>query len=83
MDFNIAAKHLEETGMDIDLAKLVIRKYALNPGYQLCYTIGLRRFLDLWRRYGLKEPPKFVQTILNQGEILFTDLERKLRMTKN
>lgn len=83
MDFAIAAKHLEEAGVSRGRAKLLARKYALNPGYQLCYTIGLRRFLDLWQQYGLKEPLKFVRTILNQGEILFTDLERKLRVTNN
>jgi hypothetical protein len=74
---------LEEAGASRDRAELLARKYALNPGYQLCYTIGLRRFLDLWQQYGLKKPSKFVRTILSQGEILFTDLARKLRVTNN
>ena len=51
-----------------------VGKYTLNPGYQLCYTLGLRRFLDLFDRYGRDNLQDFVQTVLNQGEILFADL---------
>jgi uncharacterized protein (DUF885 family) len=83
MDFAAAARHLEEAGIGKSRAMLLVRKYALNPGYQLCYTIGLQRFLGLWRQYGVTQPAEFVQTILNQGEILFTDLEMKLRVTDN
>jgi uncharacterized protein (DUF885 family) len=79
MDFTIAARHLEEAGVSKGRAKLLVRKYALNPGYQLCYTIGLRRFLKMWHQYGAKELPEFVRTVLNQGEIFFEDLENKLQ----
>jgi hypothetical protein len=79
MDLATAAKYLEQTGIGGGRARLLARKYPLNPGYQLCYTIGLRRFLDLWHRYGDNDLPKFVQTVLNQGEILFHDLEKVLQ----
>lgn len=56
-----------------------VRKYTLNPGYQLCYTLGLRRFLDLFHRYGDENLQNFVPTVLGQGEIDFADLEKILR----
>jgi hypothetical protein len=79
MDLKMAAGHLSKTGIDMKDAISVVRKYPLNPGYQLCYTMGLHRFLDLYRRYGQKNLKKFVATVLNQGEIDFKDLEAVLR----
>ena len=79
MDFATAAQYLEETGISHERAEILVRKYPLNPGYQVCYTIGLRRFRDLLHRYGGMGLPVFVQTVLNQGEILFTDLEKILQ----
>ncbi len=74
-----AARYLEEAGLNAERAISLARKYPLNPGYQLCYTLGLRRFLDLLARYGGGDLPDFVRTVLNQGEINFTDLEKVLR----
>jgi len=74
-----AARYLEEAGISAERAISLARKYPLNPGYQLCYTLGLRRFLDLSDRYGGSNLPDFVRTVLNQGEINFTDLEKVLR----
>ena len=74
-----AARYLEEAGLSAERAVSLARKYPLNPGYQLCYTLGLRRFLDLRARYGHDNLPGFVRTVLNQGEINFTDLEKVLR----
>jgi len=79
MDIQMAAIYLEKAGVNRKRAKLLAHKYLLNPGYQLCYTIGLRRFVELRHRHGGKDLPKFVQTILNQGQILFTDLEKLLQ----
>jgi len=76
MTIPTAAEYLKETGISAERAISLVRKYPLNPGYQLCYTLGLRRFLDLLNRYGRDNLPKFVQTVLNQGEIHFTDLEK-------
>lgn len=79
LDFTTAVKYLEKTGIGTERAKLLARKYPLNPGYQLCYTIGLRRFLNMWHQYSNGGLTKFVRAIFNQGEILFTDLEEILR----
>ena len=75
MDLKMAAGYLSKTGIDMKDAISVVRKYPLNPGYQLCYTIGLHRFLDLYQRYGQKNLKKFVAAVLNRGEIDFKELE--------
>ena len=79
MDFSTAAGYLEKTGVSRERAELLARKYPLNPGYQVCYTIGLRRFWRLFQRYGRQDMPRFVGKVLSQGEILFTDLEKVLQ----
>jgi uncharacterized protein (DUF885 family) len=79
LDFTTAAKYLEKTGIGRERAKLLARKYPLNPGYQLCYTIGLQRFLNMWHQYKNGGLTEFVRAIFDQGEILFTDLEKILR----
>ena len=79
MNIPTAAEYLKEMGISTERAMFSARKYTLNPGYQLCYTLGLRRFLDLFDRYGGDNLPKFVRTVLNQGEINFQDLEKILQ----
>ena len=78
MDISTAAGHLKETGISMEQAVHSASKYPLNPGYQLCYTLGLRRFLDLYDRYGSGNVPSFVRAVLNQGEIGFLDLDKIL-----
>jgi uncharacterized protein (DUF885 family) len=58
----------------------MIRRYCLKPGYQLAYTLGRRRFRQLYDalcRQGM-EPADFARRILAQGEIGFTHLEKNL-----
>ena len=74
-----AANYLKEMGINRERAVSSARKYPLNPGYQLCYTLGLHRFLDLFHRYGGDNLPYFVRTVLAQGEIHFTYLEKILQ----
>ncbi len=81
MDISTAAGYLEKTGISREQAVHSASKYPLNPGYQLCYTLGLRRFLDLFQRYGQDNLPRFADTIVNQGEINFSDLEKILNRT--
>lgn len=78
-----AADHLTRTGMDPAQARLSARKYLLNPGYQLCYTIGLRLFLNLYGQYGNDKLAEFSHTVLTHGEICFEDLEKILNDNKN
>ena len=81
MNIPSAIEYLRKMGISMEQAMSLVRKYPLNPGYQLCYTLGLRRFLDLFDRYGGENLPNFVHTVLEQGEIHFTDLEKILRNT--
>ena len=79
MDLSAAAACLVETGVSPDRARSVVRKYPLNPGYQLCYTAGLRAFEGLYRRYGRRDPARFAAVVLSGGEVSFRQLERSLR----
>lgn len=81
MDISEAAGSLRETGIGERRAIGSARRYPLNPGYQQCYTIGLRRFLHLFDTYGRGDERHFVQTVLSQGEIGFESLEEVLRNT--
>lgn len=80
MNFSTAVEYLKQTGMSNDWAISSVRKYPLNPAYQLCYTIGIRRFLDLFDQCGRDKLQNFVHMVLEQGEINFKDLERYLNM---
>ena len=78
LDRRSAARRLVEAGFPADAAASVVPKYALRPGYQVCYTFGLRRFLDLYRRYGTGDAKGFVEGVLSGGEIGFDLLEKSL-----
>ncbi len=78
-DLRSAADLLVESGFTRDAASAVVAKYALNPGYQVCYTFGLRKFLDLYERYGTQDAKRFVEAVLSGGEIGFSHVETALR----
>lgn len=73
-----AATLLCETGLDPSQAMSAARKYSLNPGYQVCYTLGLQRFLGLFDRHGRGKTCDFVRGVLKHGEPTFEDLDRLL-----
>jgi len=79
LDLNAAARELESAGFSRARARETAGKYALRPAYQMCYTIGRRRFQRIFQSCGGKGRGSFVQTVLGQGEILFGDLERVLK----
>ncbi|MFC1969108.1 DUF885 family protein [Chloroflexota bacterium] len=79
MDISTAAGYLQETGISREWAISSARKYPLNQGYQLCYTLGLHRFIGFFNHYGRHNLPDFVGTVLTQGEIQFADLEKILQ----
>jgi uncharacterized protein (DUF885 family) len=58
----------------------MILRYALKPGYQLCYTLGRRRFRNLHRSWTGKGGTlkDFCRHVLSLGEISFADLELHL-----
>ena len=79
MSLERAAALLTRTGMSSPQAESSARKYLLNPGYQSCYTVGLKRFQALYERYGDNDLPGFSRLVLSQGEIRFDDLESVLQ----
>ena len=76
-----AARDLMGAGFSENRAFDTVRKYALRPAYQMCYTVGRRRFQRLFDSYGQGDAAGFVNTVLSKGEILFEDLERALKRT--
>jgi hypothetical protein len=76
-----AAGELVMAGFSKEMAIKTVRKYALRPAYQMCYTIGRRRFQRLFDYYGHGDVSGFVNTVLSKGEVLFEDLERVLKET--
>ena len=81
MDFPDAIEYLMKTGINKEDAAAVVRKYPLNPGYQLCYTLGFKRFSRLFKTYGQSNLKGFVNGAVSNGEIEFEDLERILALT--
>ena len=76
-----AAQELMSAGFTRKRALETVRKYALRPAYQMCYTIGRRRFQRFFDTYGQKDIPGFVSAVLRNGELLFKDLEKILEQT--
>lgn len=75
-----AADFLTRAGLNRDQATAMVRRYALKPGYQLCYTIGRRKFKDLYRQFNGrgKDPAEFARRVLAQGEIGLDNLAKTI-----
>jgi len=76
-----AADYLVSQGMAPHPAGILVRRYSLKPGYQLAYTIGRRRFKELYATAHpkVKAPASFTRRVLALGEIGFNHLEQVLR----
>ena len=75
-----AASFLVDHGMNRPSALAMVRRYILKPGYQLAYTLGRRRFRRLYDKFNEKyrNPVKFANRVLTEGEIDFDNLEQVL-----
>ncbi len=69
-----AVKLLARVGYRQETARSVVPKYLLRPGYQVCYTFGLKHGLNLLDLYGKDDVGEFSRTILQEGEIGFDRL---------
>lgn len=83
LDIQAAGSFLVRSGFKEGPAMAVAPKYALRPGYQVCYTLGLRRFIDLYSRYGTGDPRSFSRNVLSRGEVSFDHLEKLLNEEKH
>jgi uncharacterized protein (DUF885 family) len=71
---------LTTSGFSRDEAVRQIRRFSLNPGYQLCYYLGCHEFQELKRTYGHQlDSNDFYKLVLSQGEIPFHLLEQTLK----
>jgi hypothetical protein len=77
MGLDEAAACLERAAFSPREARAAVVKYALRPGYQVCYTLGLRRFLSFLEAFE-GELGLFVSAVLVEGEIGFDDLGKIL-----
>ncbi len=71
-----ARELLLRVGYERAHADSVVLKYLLRPGYQVCYTLGLKQGLGLLERFGRQDIGDFSHTLLQQGEIGFSRLEK-------
>jgi uncharacterized protein (DUF885 family) len=76
------ASLLEETGLEKEDALKATSKYMLRPGYQLCYTLGLIEFIELFRKFRTLGAGGFTRAVLSEGEMGFQQLEVLLERTK-
>jgi hypothetical protein len=79
-----AARKIEDLGFSRQRAERQIRRFALTPGYQLCYFMGNHEIVRLREQFsprlGLKA---FHDTLLGGGEIPFHLVKNKLKEKMN
>lgn len=76
-----AAEALSQKGLATrQQALAMVQGYALNPGYQLTYTIGRRKFRQLYTAFlgRAKTPAQFIRHVLSDGEIGFDRLAERM-----
>ncbi len=74
-----AAKEIERLGFSPHAAQRQAHRFALTPGYQLCYFIGMQEILRIRRRFGSIVGLKtFHDILLTGGQLPFHLVERRL-----
>jgi hypothetical protein len=74
------AKEIEILGYSSRRAQSQIRRFALTPGYQLCYSIGMQEILGFRKRFSSNLALKtFHDTFLGGGQIPFHLVEKRLQ----
>ena len=72
-------KKIEALGYSSKRAKRQIRRFALTPGYQLCYSIGMHEILRIRERFSSHSALKtFHDTLLGGGQLPFHLVEKRL-----
>jgi hypothetical protein len=77
MGLDEAISCLEKAAFSPAEARAAVPAYALRPGYQVCYTLGVRKFLSLFETFG-EDAGSFAGAVLAEGEIDFEDLGKAL-----
>jgi len=80
MGLGEAVLSLEKAGFSTAEAGTAVPAYVLRPGYQVCYTLGVRKFLSLLETFE-GDAGFFAASVLAEGEIDFEDLAKALQGT--
>ncbi|MFQ6078120.1 MAG: DUF885 family protein [Thermodesulfobacteriota bacterium] len=73
------AKKIENVGYSSTRANRQIRRFALTPGYQLCYSMGMHEIVRMRKRFSSHLALKtFHDTLLGGGQVPFHLVERRL-----
>ncbi len=73
------AKRIENVGYSSTRANRQIRRFALTPGYQLCYSIGMYEILRMRKRFSSHLALRtFHDTLVGGGQLPFHLAERRL-----
>jgi hypothetical protein len=79
-----AAREIEDLGFSRQRAERQIRRFALTPGYQLCYFMGNHEIVRLREQFSSRLGQKaFHDTLLGGGEIPFHLVEKRLKEKMN
>ena len=75
------AVHLLETcGFSGTEAQRQVDRFRLNPGYQLCYSLGCHEFKELEASYGSRmDTQQFHRFLLEGGELPFHLIDRRFK----
>ena len=81
LDTEDSIRLLVTTGFTPEEAKNQINRFRLNPGYQLCYTIGRYEIMRLRQTYGSRSGrDQFHKELLEGGELPFHLIEKRFEM---
>jgi uncharacterized protein (DUF885 family) len=79
IDFRQAVSLLEVCGFSTEEARRQIDRFRLNPGYQLCYSLGCHEFRQLKASYGSKmNESDFHNFLTAGGELPFHRIRDRL-----
>jgi uncharacterized protein (DUF885 family) len=74
------AARIEQVGFSRTRAWRQVKRFALTPGYQLCYFMGMHELLELRSRFSLMlSMQEFHDAVLGGGEIPFQWVDRRLQ----
>ena len=78
-----AIQLLKVCGFSIEEAQRQIDRFRLNPGYQLCYSLGCHEFKELKTSYGRDmDVTQFHNFLLEGGELPFHLIKKRLNALK-
>ncbi len=80
IDLAHAVTLLQTCGFSEAEARRQVDRFRLNPGYQLCYSLGCHEFKRLKASYGTRmDPALFHRILLEGGELPFHLIECRLK----